>query len=305
MSDSNPPRLLSFTLDGWPVLGGPVTISLNDGVAVLVGRNGAGKSAILEGFKAISSFAMGGSSSIRPIEDEAIPIKLIIEISTPTSRRIEYKYELIGFPPSADELYNNNFIDDSSEEQQFSWNESCQYIDQERELIWTTKSGVTTFHNTKEPRVAILGNISSLQRLHFPESLKLELPDEMRWIRLVLNGVRLLGTRAIRRNTERRLALLNIPTHRILMPELWEFTDWLTILIRRMNREEIDELEKICQRIGLGNRITEEKFVRDEENEYIVEILLDSVNIGLLSDGTLRILSILVDFLNLIQLLRL
>jgi hypothetical protein len=43
MSDSNPPRLLSFTLDGWPVLGGPVTISLNDGVAVLVGRNGAGK----------------------------------------------------------------------------------------------------------------------------------------------------------------------------------------------------------------------------------------------------------------------
>ncbi|MFM7579588.1 MAG: ATP-binding protein [Microcystaceae cyanobacterium] len=59
MSDSELPRLLSFTLDGWPVLGGPVTITLNDGVAVLVGRNGAGKSAILEGFMAISSFALG------------------------------------------------------------------------------------------------------------------------------------------------------------------------------------------------------------------------------------------------------
>jgi predicted ATPase len=59
MSDSNPPRLLSFTLDGWTVLGGPVTISLNDSVAVLVGRNGAGKSAILEGFRAISYRAVG------------------------------------------------------------------------------------------------------------------------------------------------------------------------------------------------------------------------------------------------------
>ena len=299
MSDSNPPRLLSFTLDDWPVLGGPVTISLNDGVAVLVGRNGAGKSAILEGLKAISAFAMGGSSSMRPIEDEAIPIELIIEISTPTSRRIEYKYELIGFPPSADELYNNNFIDSNSEEKQFSWNESCQYVDHEREFIWTTKSGVTTFHNKKEPRVVILGSISSLQRLHFPESLELELPDEMRWVRLVLNGIHLLGKQAVRRNAERRLALLSIPTNRILIPELWDFTDWLTISIHRiLNREEIDELEKICQRIGLGNRITEEKYIRGEENEYIVEILLDNVNLGLLSDGTLRILSILVNLIN-------
>lgn len=87
MSDSNPPRLLSFTLDGWPVLGGPVTISLNDGVAVLVGRNGAGKSAILEGFKAISEFVM--SENNRILYNDDVPTILTVEILTPSNRRLQ------------------------------------------------------------------------------------------------------------------------------------------------------------------------------------------------------------------------
>jgi ABC-type multidrug transport system ATPase subunit len=300
---SDLPRLLSFTLDGWPVLGGPVTITLNDGVAVLVGRNGAGKSAILEGFKAISTFAMGGSNSIRPIEDEVIPIELIVEISTPTSRRIEYKYELIGFPPSADELDNNNFIDSNSEEKQFSWNESCQYVDHEREFIWTTKSGVTTFHNKKEPRVVILGSISSLQRLHFPESLELELPDEMRWVRLVLNGVRLLGKHPTRKNSQPRSSSFFVVPGRRIFHSHWDWGELSDLLSRKIfhliEKKEKGEIESICQRIGLGNRITEEKFFPEgKDNEYYVQVLLDGVNIGLLSDGTLRLLSILIDIIN-------
>jgi predicted ATPase len=64
LSNENQPRLLSFTLDGWDVLGGKVSVSLSDRVAVLVGQNGAGKSAILEGFEAIALLA----ANSRPME---------------------------------------------------------------------------------------------------------------------------------------------------------------------------------------------------------------------------------------------
>ncbi|WP_201789162.1 hypothetical protein [Scytonema hofmannii] len=46
MPNTSQPRLLSFTLDGWTALGGQVSVFLVDRVGVLVGRNGAGKSAI-------------------------------------------------------------------------------------------------------------------------------------------------------------------------------------------------------------------------------------------------------------------
>ncbi len=73
MSDLSHPRLLSFTLDSWTVLGGRVTLNLTDGVGVLVGRNGVGKSAILEGLDAISSFATGRFRRILPNDYESIP----------------------------------------------------------------------------------------------------------------------------------------------------------------------------------------------------------------------------------------
>ena len=39
-SNPNQPCLLSFTLDGGTALGGQVSVSLQNGVVVLVGRNG-------------------------------------------------------------------------------------------------------------------------------------------------------------------------------------------------------------------------------------------------------------------------
>ena len=87
-SNTNQPRLLSFTLDGWSVLGSRVTVSLENGVAVLVGRNGAGKSAILEGFEAISLCAIGRFNQL-VYDSESFPKILEIEILTPTARRLE------------------------------------------------------------------------------------------------------------------------------------------------------------------------------------------------------------------------
>lgn len=300
MSETNQPRLLSFTLDGWSVLGGPVTISLNDGVAVLVGRNGAGKSAILEGLMAITNFATGlDRYRLRPFDDNNIPSILKIEVLSPTSRRFVYRYELLRQINSEDDLSLNSSIEDGTAEE-FSWNECCQYLDENKETIWKTKSGVTTIENDDNPITVILGNTSSLQRANLPENLSLKLPSEMHWVRSVLRGFRLIGKRPTRLRLERQPSYLRVianSTRVIPILSGGDLSSRLPMLIHRLiEKEDLEELESVCQRVGIGKKITEQQFfLTDKDKEYLLQVFLDEVNVGLLSDGTLRVLSILLE----------
>ncbi len=306
MSNTSQPRLLSFALDGWTVLGGRVSVSLSDRVGVLVGRNGAGKSAILEGFEAISSRAIGRFSRIRQNDGDSIPKILDIKILTPTDRRLEYKYELTQLPTSADDPDIDDPTSDNSEESQFSWNDCCRYIDGEKELLWSTENGVTTFKNGDEPIITILGSTNSLRRSHLPDNTLLKLPTEMQWVYAVLRGVRLLGKDPVRQTPRRRPSLLRVSSKRI-SPSSFGQGDKLALkILRRMEMGELDELESVCQRVGLGSKITIQKFIlsgeprekiKSEDEEYVSSVLLDGVNIGLLSDGTLRVLSLLIEII--------
>lgn len=302
--NQNQPRLLSFTLDGWSVLGGQISLSLVDRVGVLVGRNGAGKSAILEGFEAISSCAIGRSIGFRMIDSDSIPTILDVEILTPTNRRLGYRYELIVLP-SLDDLDTNidDAPNDNSEESSFSWNDSCQYIDGDKELLWKTESGITSFNNNGEQTIAIFGNTTSLRPSNLPGNSQLNLPLEMQWIYAILKGIRLLGKAPIRRTSRRQPSLLKVASKKISASPFIPDT-----LARRIFRwagtDDFDELENVCQRIGLADKIAIQKFVLSEhsgetsqDEEYIASVLLDGVNIGLLSDGSLRVLSILMEII--------
>lgn len=285
-------------------------MSLPDRVGVLVGRNGAGKSAILEGFEAISSWAVGIKS--RQLDIDSIPKILDIEISTPTERRLQYRYELVLPSTSTDELDSSidDAVNDSSEEGQFSWNDRCQYIDGKQEVLWTTDEGVTTF---SDGEVAILGSPSSLRRtrLGLKANQQPNLPDEMQWVYAVLRGVRLLGKNPVRQTYTRRPSLLplsgkrSFPSSRFLFRRVGG-VDSLAHKILRMKPEELNEFESICQRIGIGSEIAIQRFFSSEEasgrneeenQEYIAAVSLDGVNIGLLSDGTLRILTLLIELI--------
>ncbi len=69
-----------------------------------------------------------------------------------------------------------------------------------------------------------------------------------------------------------------------------------------MEMGKLDEFDNVCQRVGLG-KITEQKspqYVEPrerDEKEYFFEVKLDGVNIGFLSDGTLKVLSILIEII--------
>ena len=287
-------------------------MSLLDRVGVLVGRNGAGKSAILEGFEAISSSAVGRFSRSRQFDIDSIPKILDVEILTPTERRLQYKYELVVLSTFTDDDLDSAIDDsatESSEESQFSWNECCQYIDGAQEVLWTTEMGITTF---SDGDVTILGSTSSLRRAksrsYLLKNSRLKLLDEMQWVYAVLSGVRLLGKTPIRQTYSRRPSLLQVSRQRPFSTSslLYREVDGLARKILRMKIEELNEFESICQRIGLGSKITIQKFIlseeskertEDENEEYITSVSLDGVNIGLLSDGTLRVLSLLIELI--------
>lgn len=300
----NQPKLISFTLNDWTVLGGSVSVSLVDRVGVLVGRNGAGKSAILEGFAAISSSAIGRFSRFRSFDNDSIPRILDIEVLTPTNRRLGYKYELLVLPAFVEDSDDiDDSVSENSEESSFSWNEYCQYIDGEKELVWKTESGITTLSNSDDSVVTILGSTSSLRR---SQKSQLKLPQEMQWIYTVLKGVRLLGKAPVRPTSRRHQSLLKV-SNRGIFSSTFGLADNLTRrILQRMDAEELHELEKVCQRVGLGSKITVEKFVSEEikdkprggNEEYVSSVVLDGVNIGLLSDGTLRVLSILIEIIS-------
>jgi hypothetical protein len=293
LSNENQPRLLSFTLDGWDVLGGKVSVSLSDRVAVLVGQNGAGKSAILEGFEAISSCALGRKgikfSQIRQNNASNIPKILDIEVLTPTNRRLSYHYELLA--PTIDDS-------ESSENKDFSWNDSCQYIDGEQESLWFTEAGLTTFKKGTDS--VVIGSTSP-----FGQNLRpiknMQMLVEMEWISKTLKGIRLIGNIPADQVFERQSSLLR--TYDGITDAGNCLAGELSLKILNLEKKGgLNELESIFKRIGLANKATIKKFVLSgyhlgEPEEYVSSVLLDDINIGLLSNGTLRIISIIIEII--------
>jgi len=315
LSDLKHPRLLSFSLDDWTVLGRKITLDLTKGAGILVGRNGAGKSAILEGLDAISSLATGRlRARVLSGDHESVPKVLEALIVTPDDRLLTYRYELIPTPISNDEVDSDeNTSDDVQPDENIaSWNDCCQYSDGQQETIWSTEAGVTTLHSAgNELNTLVLGSTSSLGRIrHGSSGLPIKFPIEMVWTSEILRGIRILGKDPVRRTRKRRKSRLEFsrgfPYPRSSF--IFELADGLSRkILRRMETGDIEEFESVCQRIGVGKRITAEKFFpsrgdgenhEKEEEEYISSVLLDGTNIGLLSDGTLRVLSILIEVMS-------
>jgi AAA15 family ATPase/GTPase len=304
-SNTNQPRLLSFTLDGWSVLGGRVTVSLHDGVAVLVGRNGSGKSAVIEGFEAISSCAIGKLNRIPQnySDSDSIPKILEIEILTPSNRHLVYKYEHVPLRITTENLDVDNYINDNFGERQLSWNGYCKYIDGQEELLWTTENGVTTILNSSGQASAVLIHIRLISQSSVIDNSSLKIPHEMFWLYDALNRVRIFvkTTTSKRKNTSIKVSRNN----NIFVDDSWGIAGVLTQKIHRcIDIGNLSELESICQRVGLCNKITVQKFFQDgairedtEDGEYYFSVQLDGINIGFLSDGTLKILSILIEII--------
>jgi predicted ATPase len=306
LSNSNQPRLLSFTLSGSSILGDEVTVSLSDGVAVLVGRNGAGKSAILEGFEAIASRAIGKFNRNKPEDEDSIPKSLVVRVLTPTNRTLQYQYKFEPLISSDDDLNIDESVEDNSEESLLSWEDKCEYIDGNRETLWHSENNKKRFWDIEGNLiVTIFSGSNSFRTPHVNQILNnIDFPIERKWFYQILSSIRLLGKDPVRRNLRRKKSILEITSKRIKLNG-FEMADNLSRRLFRVNeKDEISEVESICQRIGLGDKIEVIKYFSNgeikqniEDQEYVSQVFVDRVNIGLLSDGTLRVISILVEII--------
>ncbi len=175
-------------------------MSLIDQVAVLVGHNGAGKSAILEGFEAISSLAVGSFRRPPQFDIYNIPKILDVEILTPTKRRLQYHYELIvlssfyndELDSSIDDPVTEISEDTISEDTLFVWNDSCQYIDGPQEHLWTTNRGMRNVGGGNNTPVGGGTSLRAQGKSRSDFGKNKSLLEEMHWVYVVLGGVRLL-----------------------------------------------------------------------------------------------------------------
>lgn len=316
MSETSQPRLLSFALDGWPVLGNRVHLDLESKVGVLVGRNGAGKSAVLEGLSAIASFAASGYnvSARNRSGPLSIPTILDIAVQTPQKRILNYQYELLFDTPGES---------DSADEWVISWNDKCQYMDDGEEVIWMTDSGLTTFSAMSVGSLldieTVLGNTHSFSQLRRSKRREnTPQPIEMRWVYQVLRGIRMIGRLEGVRPLRRRESLVRLSGSGPLKGQSLHTIGRIDRLSQRFLQHfklgdiGIEELSQICSRIGIGENLSQRDYILQRESvgkngqdtksnedfEFISEVLLDGVNLGNLSDGTIRILSILLEIID-------
>jgi hypothetical protein len=220
---------------------------------------------------------------------------------TPTNRRLKYSYEFVtGSPSDKSSELDYSTVDESGEDL-FSWNDRCEYIDEQKEILWTTKSGVTTLDNDGDPITIVSTSLFGRFRITGTQLPKSH--GEILWIRAALQGINILNNFTVRRGVTRQEEALKVP--RKTFP--FKYNDLPRLILRQiliiLETEKLDELKSVCQRVGLG-KITEQKsfpYLESEKNtdegEYIFSVKLDGVDIGLLSDGTLRVLSILTEII--------
>lgn len=302
MSNLDRPRLLSFTLDDWPVLGGPASIMLTDGVAVLVGRNGSGKSAILEGLVGIASIATENKFSNLLISRQALPKSFVVDILTPEKRCLRYEYSWVILSAEEDTLDIDNLELEANTQARYSWNDDCYYLDGDKENLWKTEYGETALNtvNGEESFSAILGSIGLLSGRGLRNQ---KLPVEMEWLHKVLKNYKILNKQEIHKFSLRNESLLKQEGRDFTM-DLANFVNHLAYRILRLEELSRHELEDICARIGLAKSVVIQEFsiadsgVSEARKQHIFEVLIDGINIGYLSDGTLRVLSVLVELIS-------
>jgi energy-coupling factor transporter ATP-binding protein EcfA2 len=311
VSDEKPPaRLLEVTIGDWPGLGGDVRLELSGQRTVLVGKNGSGKSLVLTGLvSAVREpwLRIAQRSSLAPRS-----FRCAIRTESEQTIWFEYRWSPSNEEPAFEETGPElGLVDD----QRFvgtrrSWFERCWRAD--GTLVWKVDDGAVTFDETGH---AVIGSGVSLLSGHAEHHAGMrlsddELPAERKALSRALGGATIVPAGVPRSGEARRgevllrgwanrsgarvwgtLSLGRVETLARRLATLWE-----------SRRESYDEFEGLALRLGLvreGVRMKiyedPQKELRQEARRDLADILFDGVNIGLLSDGTLRAAEVLVE----------
>jgi len=279
-------RIVAITMDD-PVLGGPLRLSLGPQRTVLVGRNGAGKSRILESLRG-AAFAAVSLGEVRSPAVVGCEYELGGEC---------FKYEYAWTPGP-----------DGGPDERWSWvwNEKCVEVGSGRE-IWQVIDGtllvgqkpsnlfmphmVGLLHIGDVPTVppqavALRGLLYGLHLIHAGVPRHGLVRDVLRLQGQGRNGAAHSGPRWTGRGDERLIDVLKTLVH-------WFETE----------RDRFDAVMEIGRRLQVLRELVvhiKELEIGTSKHPSVLEaeVFVDGVNFGYLSDGTQRLIELVIKLVD-------
>lgn len=281
-------RVLAVRYDGWPALGDDVRLELGRARTVLVGHNAAGKSLLLESLMLGARMAAGDGSHRDPGGPASLTLVLDVE-----GVRHEYGFVRTVIPP-----------DEESGRPQVEWRERCIRSDTGAS-VWRTDGGFVVLGDGSQ--FPLLG---SQGMLHSSEgALHLPIASTVERIRRLVRGIRMMRAGIPRYDPIRGPLRLVKQAWGGWLPEFshGRLTDSMVRLISwfETRMDLFDVVVEICRRLLVLRELSvhvEEIKHRSVNNRsdatHVGEVRVDDVNFGFLSDGTLRVIELILHLID-------
>ncbi len=298
---SPPLRLKAATFKGWPVPQALAHTTLSLQRTVLVGRNGAGKSILIDGLYAAAKAAVGASPRTY-INFHDAPPSVLLEFSVKDrTETLALEIEWTRSedqPPSPDNFYKP-----------LTRTERC-WFKETGETLWSVVRETATLSNgTPIPVPPSLGLLSFNSRaLPGGQAYAKELRSFLRGMRRINPGLPRPGRKEpeiVRRISIRKSAGPGTPSQGSSRVSRLA---WQLVNAFERNEELFEEFSELARQLGLAKDVSVRTILVDTgsfvepskgnresllESDRLSMLSFDSVNIGTLSDGTLRVAEIL------------
>jgi hypothetical protein len=302
---------LSFSaveVGGSAALGADVRLDLAPRVTVLVGKNGAGKSLLLEKLKAGIFAAIGAPDDPDPARFACeVDVGVATFADPVTKLRYECRFQLLD---TASPDVRTAELQDSqdSSEAHIKVEETCRIISPgpRETFLWRVDDGRVTYNTGEHAEIAagrtlLNWTISRRGKFLFPE---MAYP-----LKELFHGVIWVPAGVPRGDGKRDELALPYPEphwgHRRRDPAFVDASRRIRRLVYNLvrwhedDRERFDEFAELGRRVGLLDEV-KVKLYRDpdaapsEQRRDLVSVLINGTDLGLLSDGTLRVAEILM-----------
>lgn len=287
------PRLLAVEVGVYAGLGHDVRLELAGARTVLVGKNGAGKSLLMEGI-----FRASRTQNYLLTQWASVPRYFRCDVDRPSGSPIAYEYRLSKEDPEEDLDEQDG---DTPRPRIPSFYERCWDLATSSEL-WSLRDGRLTLAG-KETFLFLPG----LSLIGFNET-RIDSPPEAELLHLILSGFAIVPAGVPRSEGSDRREIL-VPGVRSRARRWRRASGRVGVLASTIasfhehSPDRYEEFVKILKGLGLVREVTFKVYEDPQQSltpgarRDFASILFDGVNIGLLSDGTLRASEIIVDLL--------
>jgi ABC-type Mn2+/Zn2+ transport system ATPase subunit len=286
------PRLASVEIGSWPGLGGNVGFDLGERVTVLVGKNGAGKSLIMEGLNGAVNATLFGTR-VSPS-----PKFFHCQIAHPTASNFSYEYRI-----DIEEIAESIDTGDAEiSSQRLSWNEACRLLEV-REDLWTIRNGQLLLAG--HSAVPFPHDEGLVTKATFATGAMSNLPQEAKDLAKLFQGVRYISAGIPRQGGRNeilhRRIISNQPTHwRPLSSQNIRISGLASTILQMESLHDgcYEEFVELLQQLGVVSDVSIRQYGDTQGGETYHAVHFDGVNIGFCSDGTQRIAQIIAQLLS-------